>query len=111
MINYSLFPFAKGAERTQPKRSRKRKRTWRAKQKKYNEEVPPVCSICGTNTENAADGLQPSNLSHVKHRGMGGTWDEAINDETNILPVCNECHGKHPGKKELTAATGGTNGH
>lgn len=42
------------------------------------------CKICGTNAH--------LDQHHVIPRGMGGSKDPAVNDESNLMTLCRKCH-------------------
>ena len=99
-MNYTTCALPKPGGSTQPKRSRQRKRKWRNFQEWAHENLPAECEKCG---ETIPNGVQPSNLSHIEHRKMGGTWRKWINELANIRVLCEGCHDKYPGWNGIKA--------
>lgn len=59
-----------------------------------------LCEIC----RRASDwrGLQPA---HIKHRKMGGSRKkEIVDDPTNIMFLCSDCHDKLDGRQPMDKA-------
>lgn len=42
------------------------------------------CEICGTDRD--------LDRHHVIHKGMGGSGNQQMHDESNLITLCRQCH-------------------
>lgn len=57
-----------------------------------------VCEVCGY--------AEAQQLHHRKPRGMGGSKDPAINEPSNLIHICQQCHSSIESKRTQSEANG-----